>query len=194
MALLESNLRIVTGSSDGNISVWEVQAESREPAVLNEHGPSVMALAVYNESTLLSGMKDGAIRLWDLEKMECLVSLRGHDEQVNCVTVNKATDQIFSGGADGTIQCWDMEKCMCVDRKELSSPVLCLVSDDHIFAAGLENGYVVIWDLYTHLELRRMEVFSSSPLFALQLDAGDLYCGGNKTIKILSFLDEHEDE
>jgi len=194
--VFESSGRVVTGSSEGKISVWEVNnPESTEPTILNEHGPSVMSLAIYNETTLIGGMKDGAIRLWDLEKMECLISLRGHDEQVNCVTVNKATDQIFSGGVDGTIQCWDMEKCICIERKELSSPILSLASNDHIFAAGLENGYVVVWDLYTHLELRRVEVFSSAPLSALQLDEqGDLYCGGNKNIKILSFVDEHEDE
>lgn len=116
------------------------------------------------------------------------MSLRGHEKEISCLIVNKITNQIFSGGIDGTVRCWDVEKCNCTATLELSQPVMCLDSDDDILVVGLQNGSISIRDLYTHLELRRIEVFTNSPVYCVVIDnEANIVCGGNKQAKLILF-------
>ena len=180
------SLNIIFGSSNGSIKLYDIETE--EITTLNEYGQHITALAIFDENTLVSASNDECIKLWDLSKLECIVSLRGHEKEISCLIVNKITNQIFSGGIDGTVRCWDVEKCNCTATLELSQPVMCLDSDDDILVVGLQNGSISIRDLYTHLELRRIEVFTNSPVYCVVIDnEANIVCGGNKQAKLILF-------
>ena len=192
LAIFDDGSRLISGSPNGSILMWSL--ETGEDVTLNTHGQAITGLAIYDNNTLVSAANDECIRLWDLEKMECLISLRGHQKEILSLIVNKATKQIFSGGVDKTVRCWDVEKCNCTATLEVPHPVLCLDSNDDILVAGLDNGTVIIWDLYTHLELRRIEVFSNSCVTCLKIDdTGNIACGGNKLIKVVLFDAQDKD-
>lgn len=189
MTIFQDFSHIVTGSTDGSILLWCL--DSCEPITLNSHGHPVTSLAIYDSNTLLSAANDFCIRVWDLDKLECLISLRGHEDEISSLIVHKPTKQIFSASLDGTIRCWDIEKCNCIATFNISNPVLSIDSNDDIFVAGIDNGQIIIWDLYTHLELRRIDVFPNSPVTCLRIDVhGNIACSGHKFIKVVVLYQE----
>jgi len=186
MSIFEDFSYIASGSPDGSILLWSL--ETGEDITLNAHGQAITGLAIYDKNTLVSAATDECIRVWDLEKLECLISLRGHEKGITCLIVNKETNQIFTGGEDQTVRCWDVEKCNCTATLEVSAPVECVDSNDDFLVAGLANGFVIIWDLFTHTELRRIDVFANTAVTSIKIDDNaNIACGGNKLIKVLLF-------
>ena len=69
-------------------------------------------------NTLVTGGSDGSVRVWSLEKMQCIHRLAAHDNSVTSLQFDDA--RIVSGGSDGRVKVWDLRTGMLV--RELSTP------------------------------------------------------------------------
>ncbi len=91
--------RIVSGSEDKTIRVWE---NGRQVHCLQEHEELVMCLLT-SGNQIISGSYDGTVRVWENgEEVSCL---RGHRGAVRFLAA--CPNRITSGGDDETIRSWE---------------------------------------------------------------------------------------
>jgi WD40 repeat protein len=123
LALLPNN-HLIIGSYSGCIhSVHNIDGTPQYTAMHDQHKKSITCFAYLAEASLLaSGSNDGVIKIWDLKTQECIRTLIGHREGINCLTPLDG-GQLASGSDDGTVIVWDLEtgKCRPLDLK---APVL----------------------------------------------------------------------
>lgn len=70
------------------------------------------------KDTLVTGGSDGSVRVWSLEKKQCVHRLGAHDNSVTSLQFDDS--RIVSGGSDGRVKVWDLQTGCLV--RELSNP------------------------------------------------------------------------
>ncbi|XP_070823681.1 katanin p80 WD40 repeat-containing subunit B1 [Chaetodon trifascialis] len=80
------------------------------------HSGTVSCLALGKSSgrLLATGGEDCRVNLWAVSKANCIMSLTGHKNPVECVQFNVSEDQIVTGSQSGSIRVWDMEAAKIV--------------------------------------------------------------------------------
>uniref|UniRef100_A0A8P4JYM3 Katanin p80 WD40 repeat-containing subunit B1 n=1 Tax=Dicentrarchus labrax TaxID=13489 RepID=A0A8P4JYM3_DICLA len=75
------------------------------------HSGSVSCLSLGKSSgrLLATGGGDCRVNLWAVSKANCIMSLTGHKNPVECVQFNASEDQLVTGSQSGSIRVWDME-------------------------------------------------------------------------------------
>ena len=103
--------RIVSGSKDKTICVWDAETLQQIGQPLTGHSDSVRSVAFSpNGKQIVSGLYDKTICVWDAETLQQIGQpLTGHSNQVTSVAFSPNGKQIVSGSADKTICVWDAE-------------------------------------------------------------------------------------
>ncbi|GBF92924.1 hypothetical protein Rsub_05760 [Raphidocelis subcapitata] len=93
-------------------------AAAEEDHRLTGHGGAVLAVAVDEGGRrLYSACTDAAVRVWDLETMQCSHVLRGHSKPVTQLRLARGRLYTAAGGA---IRVWDTATLRLVDRIQTS--------------------------------------------------------------------------
>ncbi|KIX04222.1 uncharacterized protein Z518_07776 [Rhinocladiella mackenziei CBS 650.93] len=116
--------KILTGSDDNNINVYETKTGILR-AVLTGHEGGVWALQ-YEGNTLVSGSTDRSVRVWNIQEGRETHVFRGHTSTVRClqivmpVKVGENTDGkpimmpkqalIITGSRDSTLRVWKLPR------------------------------------------------------------------------------------
>ncbi|CCA70377.1 hypothetical protein PIIN_04316 [Serendipita indica DSM 11827] len=130
VAFSPDSARVISGSHDKTIRVWDVATGQPLGEPLRGHEDSVLAVAfspdgsliascskdltirLWNSATygsqIVSGSDDKTIRLWDAVTGQPLGEpLQGHESEVYAVAFSPDGSQIVSGSTDRTIRLWD---------------------------------------------------------------------------------------
>lgn len=116
--------KILTGSDDSNINVYDTQTGALR-ATLEGHDGGVWALQ-YEGNVLVSGSTDRSVRVWDIERGVCTQTFQGHTSTVRCLQilmptqVGKTSDGrpimmpkqplIITGSRDSHLRVWKLPK------------------------------------------------------------------------------------
>ena len=116
--------KILTGSDDTNINVYETQTGALRKR-LEGHEGGVWALQ-YEGNVLVSGSTDRSVRVWDIEEGKCLQVFQGHTSTVRCLIILKPAEVgrtfddepimmpketlIVTGSRDSTLRVWRLPK------------------------------------------------------------------------------------
>ena len=116
--------KILTGSDDSNINVYDTQTGALR-AKLEGHEGGVWALQ-YEGNVLVSGSTDRSVRVWDIENAKCTHVFQGHTSTVRCLqillptSVGKTADDkdimmpkqplIITGSRDSNLRVWKLPK------------------------------------------------------------------------------------
>ncbi|XP_013881014.1 katanin p80 WD40 repeat-containing subunit B1 [Austrofundulus limnaeus] len=75
------------------------------------HSRSVSCLVLGKSSgrLLATGGKDCRVNIWVVSKTNCIMSLTGHKNPVECVQFNTSEEQVVTGSQSGSIRVWDLE-------------------------------------------------------------------------------------
>lgn len=84
-------LRVVSGSRDTTLRVWDVST-GRCEHVLTGHLAAVRCVQ-YDGRRVVSGGYDYMVKVWDPETEVCLHTLQGHTNRVYSLQVNTHTEQ-----------------------------------------------------------------------------------------------------
>ncbi|QRV96958.1 Notchless protein [Ceratobasidium sp. AG-Ba] len=101
--------RIVTGSTAGDIFIWNAQDGKPIARSLKPHRSGVSSLRYSpNGEHIVSGFHDGSISIWDASTGDQIaVPFVGHSDQVDIVSYSWDGRYILSGSLDSTIRIWD---------------------------------------------------------------------------------------
>lgn len=75
------------------------------------HSGTVSCLALGKSSgrLLATGGEDCRVNIWAVSKANCIMSLTGHKNAVECVQFNSSEEQVVTGSQSGSIRVWDLE-------------------------------------------------------------------------------------
>ncbi|ETN43690.1 uncharacterized protein HMPREF1541_02849 [Cyphellophora europaea CBS 101466] len=116
--------KILTGSDDNNINVYDTQTGALRAKLIGHEG-GVWALQ-YEGNTLVSGSTDRSVRVWDIKKGEQRQVFRGHTSTVRCLQVVTPVETgknaegkpimtprqplIITGSRDSTLRVWKLPR------------------------------------------------------------------------------------
>jgi WD40 repeat protein len=108
------NGRLVSGSCDKTLRVWNVQTGKQSnpkgncELILRGHTDRINSIASLSDNQIVSGSNDKTIRIWDLTKGECINILKGHCGRINSVAV-LPDKRIVSVSSDATLKIWSFQ-------------------------------------------------------------------------------------
>merc|ERR1719483_29190 len=148
--------RIVSGSHDKTIKVWNVKTNSPWSVMtLAGHSGEVRCLHLEG-NRLVSGSTDLTIKVWDLSisvnwsSIACRVTMVGHTDTVRCVQMDQARDRVISGSYDTTLKVWELKTGICIKTlRGHSAPVLAIQAQGNRLISGSGDKTIRIWHLDT---------------------------------------------
>ncbi|XP_072177966.1 uncharacterized protein [Diadema setosum] len=173
--------RIVSGSSDKTIKVWNIRTNSPwSVQTLVGHSGTVRCLHLEG-NRLVSGSTDCTIKVWDLSmqsswsSIACRVTMVGHDDTVRCLQVDD--EKVVSGSYDRTLKVWDIRTGQCrVTLRGHQGAVICLQFDDTKIVSGSADKSIKIWSLAEGVCVRTLTGHQNS-VTCLQFDASKIISG-----------------
>ncbi|KAG7612372.1 WD40-repeat-containing domain superfamily [Arabidopsis suecica] len=189
-AMTIANRMLFAGTSSGSILVWKATTDSESDPFkyltsLEGHSGEVTCFAVGGQM-LYSGSVDKTIKMWDLNTLQCIMTLKQH---TGTVTSLLCWDKcLISSSLDGTIKVWAYSengilKVVQTRRQEQSS--VHALSGMHdaeakpIIFCSYQNGIVGIFDLPSFQERGRM--FSTHTIATLTIGPQGLLFSGDES-------------
>ena len=159
VAITPDGSKIVSGSADNTIRVWDIQ--SGQEAVLKGHEGWVKSVAIAPDgSKVVSGSRDNTIRVWDIKSEAELAVLEGHQSSIWSVAIAPDGSKIVSGSRDKTIRVWDIKsesELAVLEGHESSVSSVAIASDGSKVVSGSEDKTIRVWDIKSGEELAVLE-------------------------------------
>uniref|UniRef100_A0A673VQR1 Katanin p80 WD40 repeat-containing subunit B1 n=1 Tax=Salmo trutta TaxID=8032 RepID=A0A673VQR1_SALTR len=116
------------------------------------HSSSVACLALGKNSgrLLATGGEDCRVNIWAVSKPNCIMSLTGHNNPVECVKFNNSEEQVVAGSQSGSLRVWDLEAAKILRTLMGHKANICSL-DFHPFGEYLASGSmdtnIKLWDV-----------------------------------------------
>jgi WD40 repeat protein len=140
--------RIVSGSYDGTIKIWDAES-GRELRTLMGHTGAVYSMAYSPDGRrIVSGSFDGTIKIWDAESGRELRIIKGDGQEVSSVVYSPDGYRMVSSSFDGTIRIWDAESGCKLYSWHDGGPIVVYSPDGRRIASiGSPGGSIKIWGM-----------------------------------------------
>ncbi|KAL4071250.1 hypothetical protein V8B97DRAFT_436951 [Scleroderma yunnanense] len=152
VAFSHDGTRIVSGSNDGTVRVWDTDRGVQIGSPLYGHTSNVTSVAFSPDGTrVVSGSEDRTVRVWDVNRgMQVGRLLQGHTSHVRSVTFSPDGTRIVSGSNDKTVRLWEADGSVQVGNSlqghtEYVTSVA-FSPDGTKIVSGSEDRTVRVWD------------------------------------------------
>jgi WD40 repeat protein len=158
---------LYTGSYDGRVIVWKIDALSHLGETLSVHPGNVRSVAFSPDNTILaSADSNGVLRLWDMSDHRLLSDTQAHTERVNHLSFNSDGSLLAIASDDNTLSIWGLAD---PTKPVLLSTLTNTHASDFKIAAfhprqallvtGENLGSVAVWDVNNpQLPVKRWEI------------------------------------
>uniref|UniRef100_A0A8C8GUB3 Katanin p80 WD40 repeat-containing subunit B1 n=1 Tax=Oncorhynchus tshawytscha TaxID=74940 RepID=A0A8C8GUB3_ONCTS len=122
------------------------------PLEIVAHSSNVACLALGKNSgrLLATGGEDCRVNIWAVSKPNCIMSLTGHNNPVECVKFNNSEEQVVAGSQSGSLRVWDLEAAKILRTLMGHKANICSL-DFHPFGEYLASGSmdtnIKLWDV-----------------------------------------------
>lgn len=104
-----SGERLVSGSDDFTLFLWDPQKDKKPIARLTGHQQLVNDVKFSPDGRLLASASfDKSIKLWEARTGKFICTLRGHVQSVYMISFSADSRLMVSGSADSTLKLWNM--------------------------------------------------------------------------------------
>uniref|UniRef100_A0A8B9L248 Dynein assembly factor with WDR repeat domains 1 n=1 Tax=Astyanax mexicanus TaxID=7994 RepID=A0A8B9L248_ASTMX len=110
--------RLVTGSFDHTVSVWDVPSGRLVHNLKGHRGEISSVNFNWDSSLIVTASMDKTCKVWDAEGGRCLATLTGHNDEVLDVCFNFKGQLIATASADGTSRVYDAQTFQFVCKLE----------------------------------------------------------------------------
>jgi WD40 repeat protein len=151
----KDNNIIISNSLDGLTKIYDIRIGENSLKTFDDHSKKEILCSDIssNGKYLITGGADNLINLYDIEKMEIIHSLEGHEKDINSLHFNygKETKKILSGDSLGQCRLWNVNNGECtqiIDSSEETEIISCIFNENNsdILTADVDN----IVKLYTN--------------------------------------------
>ncbi len=98
---------LATGSADRTIKLWRLCEDFSCVKTFEGHANSVLRIGFMNSATqLVSAGSDGLIKIWDIRRSECLITLDDHVDRIWALNVIEDGAMLVTGDASAHIKFW----------------------------------------------------------------------------------------
>jgi WD40 repeat protein len=154
IAFSRDGKKLVSGSADKTVRVWNVATGEECFAPLSEHRGSVLSVAFSPDgSKIASAGADGEILLWDAESRVRIRAFVGHEKSVRGVAFSPDGGIIASASDDKTIRLWDTATGSPLgeplNRHKGSVNSVAFSPDGRTIASGSFDKTIRLWDTAT---------------------------------------------
>jgi WD40 repeat protein len=163
LAISSDGLRIVSGSFDSTLRLWD--GRTYQELGIFEHEDEVHSVAFSPDSSLIvSGSSDCTVGIWNALSLEKITRLTGHTKQITSVVFFPDGTRIASGSLDCTVRMWDARTyeslpslpcCGQVRAIDISPDSTRLVLGEH--TSGSE-GVLRVFDTVTLVEQAQVNI------------------------------------
>ena len=151
LAYSPDGCRLIGGSEDTTVKVWNLLLADSLPRALKGHSNWVRTVAYSPDGKLIaSGSDDKTVRLWDAHSLECICVFDNHNDWVRSVCFHPTKPILVTGSDDGTIKLWDTKSRKLLQSLPSSQRqvwTLAIHPEGRLLASGSNDNTVVIWDL-----------------------------------------------
>ncbi|CAJ0919335.1 unnamed protein product, partial [Mesorhabditis belari] len=140
--------RIVTGSDDNTLRIWNVD-DAQLAFTLTGHMGGVWRCQVSDDGKyIVSQPFDGTVRVWCGQTGAQRHVLQGHTNPVECMSLRGTT--LVSGSYDQTLRVWDIVdgKCLNILAGHLAE-VWSVQFDGIRVVSGSDDGAIKVWSVQT---------------------------------------------
>jgi WD40 repeat protein len=155
LAFSADGQRLLTGSEDCVVRVWDLQSGERLSRC-EGHTAAVTAVAWFRDGRIASASLDQSVRVWDGATGSPLHCWQGHAGGVRSIAVAPDGSLVLSGGHDKLLRLWNVQ--LGQEAGSFPCPSECVASvafspDGARVLAGESDGIVRLWDLKGRQEL-----------------------------------------
>lgn len=193
--------RIVGGSTDGSLWVWDASSGEILQTLTGHSGRIKSVKLSPDGKRIASGSTDKTLRVWDVLSSKEMLVIEGFEASVNCVVFSPDGKHIVSGSGEtifkdgkmedggGTLQMWDAQtgdELFALNGHIGRILSVAYSSDGTRIVSGSADGTLKIWESTTGLELLTLTGHASSVNSVAFDDDGLRLVSGSsdKTIRI----------
>lgn len=153
IALSPSLKYFVTGSTEGDIKVWDIR--TREVKLeLKDHNQAIVHLQLFDDDRhLLSGSKDRMICTWDLSTGRRLTAHEAHSGPLTSALLSRNQTEVYTAGVDHRVHVYDLRRreparstLYCAPPSEVYVTKLRRSVDERMLVTGGTDQVVRLWD------------------------------------------------
>ena len=159
---------LFTGSWDTKILVYCVKKYNSANSfdtkclpkfILKGHTAGITALGICpHQKNLISGAKDGLIKVWSLDQEKCNLTLKKHEGRIFTIVIDPTCTYLASGGADKKIHIGKIERytkgdewnsidiIKTIDQVEATIHVLRFNHKGNLLASLGDEKTIYVWD------------------------------------------------
>jgi WD40 repeat protein/serine/threonine protein kinase len=150
LAMSPDGNRFATGDWD-RLEGWDLTAGRR--LWQSDRMGRVRALVYSPDGTRIIATADRDVRVWDADRHTVILTMAGHDAEVNAVSVSPDGRWIASGSDDGTVRLWNARTAQPVATLKGHDAAVFAVAfspDSARLISGGGDGALRLWDVATH--------------------------------------------
>lgn len=172
-----SNNRIVSGSDDNTLKVWNATS-GKCMRTLAGHTGGVWSSQMQG-NIIVSGSTDRTLKVWNADSGNCLHTLHGHTSTVRCMHLHG--QRVVSGSRDATLRMWDIAsgQCLHVLMGHVAA-VRCVQYDGRLVVSGAYDYMVKVWNPETEECLHTLSGHTNR-VYSLQFDGIHVVSGSLDT-------------
>ncbi|CAD5909305.1 nSTAND1 domain-containing NTPase [Planktothrix agardhii] len=107
---------LATGSGNNQVQLWNLQAQKIKPPFIGHQAAiGSVAFSPKGRKIIASGSDDKTINLWTLDGTR-IVTLKGHQDEVNDVSFSHSGQTLASASSDHTVILWNVDTVTSLDQ------------------------------------------------------------------------------